>query len=197
MANLEQLQNEVESILKNVALKNNITNYEPIFNIKEALRGDGFLGEFFLAGIKNQNTNEEIRVAIKKAVKDPSKRAEFLIPWIYSNEVYFYSTIVPAFSRLQVQKSLREPFVEVAKFHYGTLVEFQEALVLEDLKVQGYDIIEKRALFDDEHTRLILKTYGKLRTIFLKFPTCKGTGPNMAADCTSLYIYCSCLVLKC
>lgn len=159
-----QLKSEIETLLKSVAFKENIQNFEPIFNIDEAIRGEGFTGEFFLAGIKNKDTNQIVEVAIKKGVHDPAKR-DIPTNKIFCNESYFYSTVFPTLNQLQTEKSLKDPFVNVAKYYCSNLEEYQEAIVFENLKSQGYVLTDKAVLLDDEHTAHIFQTYGKFHAL--------------------------------
>lgn len=163
MSDLIELTIEIEALLHSVAYSENIDNYDGIFDTN-SLRGDGFLGEFFIATILDRDNNSIIEVAIKKAFKNKQKRTELNIEIAFLNEVLFYSKIFPILNKLQTE-SMEEPFVEIAKFYYGTTEEWYEALVLENLKTRGYIMRNKSDLLDEEHASLIFKTYGKFHAL--------------------------------
>lgn len=98
-----ELQSELETLLLQVAKIKQINNHEIKFD-ESVLKGDGFLGEFFLGSVKNKDTNETVEVAIKKAFKNPEKREDYSINQAYQNENYFYSTVYPTLQQFQSEK---------------------------------------------------------------------------------------------
>lgn len=162
---MSDLKTQIDALLQKVAEKQNIKNYELVYDVDARLRGDGFLGEFFLATIKNKDTNEVVEVAIKKALEDPVKREEVSTDLAYETEIYFYSEVVATFNRFQTERKVSDPFVEVAKYFCGTRKEGEEALALENLKAAGYVLWQKEKLMDDEHASIMFRTYAKYHAL--------------------------------
>lgn len=157
---IQYLTGEIEGLLRQVAQIKHITNPELIFDLK-GIRGNGFLGEFFLGSVRNKDTNEEVHVAIKKAFRNKLKRSQMNLEKVYKNEVYFYATVYPELSKFQSERTVTSPFHNVANFLCAKLDAPNESLVLDDITKQGYIMREKSLLLDDEHVRFIFKTYGK------------------------------------
>lgn len=165
---MTELTNEIEKLLYETAQKLKISNFETKF-ANSAIRGEGFIGEFYLARIINKNTNEIVEVAIKKAFTNQQKRDELNVRVAYEVEINFYSKIFPTLKNFQIEKSIKEPFTQIAKYYYGTIEEYREALVLQNLKTEGYNIRNVKELLDEEHYNMIFETYGKFHALSMAF----------------------------
>lgn len=165
MSDLLEIKSEVEEILHQIARDQDFTNYEIDFDVNAARRGDGFTGEFHLVSITNKDTNETLRLAVKKAFKNASKREETKLVLGYEAEVFFYSKVFPTLDKLQREKGISDPFVELPKYYYGTVELNKEAIVLDNLTAQGYVLSPVEDLLDDVHATVLFKLFGKFHAL--------------------------------
>lgn len=166
---MSELKKEIETLLRATAINANITNFKLIFNANLVTRGDGYLGEIYFAQIINKNTNKCTEVVIKMPFKNKQKREEFPIEIAYETEIHFYSKILPVLKKFELEKGVKEPFVETAKYYYGTLNKYSEALVLENLKAEGCIMKNFKESLDEEHLTLIFQTYAKFHALVFAF----------------------------
>lgn len=125
-------------------------------------KGDGYLGDIW--GVKVQHENGNIDLVVKAAAKDDTARKVTVIDCIFKNEVTFYTKISSAMNSLQQEKQVSEPF-KITKCYASSLVEKEEALVLENLKTKGFSLYERRKAFDKAHVILTLDNYAKYHAL--------------------------------
>jgi thiamine kinase-like enzyme len=83
----------------------------------------------------------------------------------YKNEIYFYSEICPAFKKFENEHHILKPFDSVPEYITCDRQVGKEIIVFKDITKEGFELREKDLLLDDEHVRLIFKTYGHFHAI--------------------------------
>ncbi|KAF7273066.1 hypothetical protein GWI33_014193 [Rhynchophorus ferrugineus] len=146
---------DLDKILQGIAEKLNFKNYELIPNVSTDY-GDGFVSLFYTGKVLNKDTGEVVSVAIKKA--PPYQTFDY--KRLFSNEGLFYNTIFPCLDAFQRGAGVLTPFENVPVY-YSSEVDGNTHIALENLKVVGYRMHDKKQYLDEDHLEYIFKLYGK------------------------------------
>lgn len=125
-------------------------------------KGEGFLGQIFFVTIKNKENGLALDIVVKLSLTNIKARQQFHIRDFYENEIYFYTDIYPAFEKFQRENEIHNGFNEVVKYYGCYLKNDYEILALENIKRTGFELFNKKKLFDKEHMTALFKTYAKL-----------------------------------
>lgn len=164
MTSASDFEIQLRSVLHNAAKKLELENYSLNLNL-EAIKGDGFLGEFYKVSILDKDSDKEHHLAVKRAPTEALRREQDNIEALYTNEIYFYTHVYPALRKFEKDRKIQECFCSVPDFVTSCNETGREVLVLKDLTKMGFEIREKNLLLDDHHTRSIFKTYGHFHAI--------------------------------
>lgn len=145
----------IETVCKEQGLHNHV-----ITNVKTNQKGEGYLGEIFMVSVKDTKTGKLFQVVIKAAFVDEKVRELAPISASFQNEIYFYTCVLPKYQKLGREKGLLNILEFVPKCLKACVKEQEEMLALEDLKKVGFEIFDKTLILDEEHVKLIFKTYG-------------------------------------
>jgi len=96
----------------------------------------------------------------------------------FRNEVQFYRCVLPEFVKFQEEKRATSPFRSVATIYHIS----EQTIVMEDMKVRGYKMLDKRESLDMPHIRLVLKEMGRFHGLSFAF---KDQNPQTFADMKS------------
>lgn len=132
------------------------------------IKGDNYLGIIAKALVKGFKENgEEISMnwIIKCAPTAPAFRQLTNVKVVFTREVYVYETVFPEFLKFQQKKNLTKPYKNFIPVYYTCLEEFNECLVMEDMKEIGFKMKDRRAPFDLEHVLLVMREYGRLHAL--------------------------------
>ncbi|KRT78397.1 hypothetical protein AMK59_7337, partial [Oryctes borbonicus] len=138
-------------------------NWEPISEIKYypgTEDGDGYCSKH--VGVEIIRPGGTITLFIKYSL-------DFVglpIDRFYSNEIYFYDVVFPAYQKFISEKNIREGFRHVPKC-YGT--SSKNVIALENIKDKGYNLFDRRAIMDDNHITLVLRTFAKFHAASFAF----------------------------
>jgi thiamine kinase-like enzyme len=130
-----------------------------------AHKGDGFIGELYKATITNEESKKKVDVVVKKAPIEPSRRDETCVASAFSNEIFFYSKILPALQKLQQDHQVDTLFNSVPTYVCSNSEINKEMLVLKDLTKRGFQMREKDLVLDEEHVNFIFQTYGRFHAL--------------------------------
>ncbi|XP_066249546.1 uncharacterized protein [Euwallacea similis] len=158
------VKEKVEASLARVADIQAIVNYELSFD-ETVLRGDGFLSEFYTGSVKNKDTGE----VIETYIKFPPHQDMSIRSMVYANEFLYYDTIYPQLQEFQKEKGIKEPFNKIPRFFCGNIEPGNEYIVLENLKLQDYNMWDKTKFLDEEHLNALFKVYGKYHALTFAF----------------------------
>jgi hypothetical protein len=164
MTSASDVQNQLTEVLNDAANKLNLKKFSLNLNLN-ALKGDGFLGDFYKVSITDDDAKKKYDLAVKKAPTEKIRRGENHIDLAYKNEIYFYSEICPAFKKFENEHNILKPFDSVPEYITSDRQVGKEIIVFKDITKEGFQLREKDLLLDDEHVRLIFKTYGHFHAI--------------------------------
>ncbi|GJQ76124.1 hypothetical protein Trydic_g1872 [Trypoxylus dichotomus] len=130
-------------------------------------KGDNYLGVIAKITITGKKDDKDINLhwIAKNAPQVKSFRELAGIESIYCREIYVYRELFSIFDKFQNERNILKPFVNYPKL-IGTYLEpFQEVVIMEDVKFNGFTLRNRKLTLDFEHVKLVLKTYGKLHAI--------------------------------
>lgn len=168
-------EDEINTILKQVADNTGITNYE--LNAETNVEtGDGFVSEFYTGSVKNKNNNEMIHVAIKKApTVIPAYGAS-----LFKNENIFYRSIFPSLDKFQEEFCLKV-FDNIPVYYGGSLEPEKLYICMENLKLKNYEMHDKMEYLNQAHLEYVFRTYGRFHALSFVF---KSQNPESYEDGT-------------
>lgn len=144
------LSTNILSALKEVIQNEfNLPNYDMRI-LPGAAKGDNYLGichRVVIKSFNHQNDKSEFQVFVKIPDMDPAKRVQFSTRICFLREILMYTEILPLFREIQVKAGINletEGFNQVTKVYKCIPTENDEALLMEDLRVQGF-IMSNRA----------------------------------------------------
>ncbi|PZC76517.1 hypothetical protein B5X24_HaOG204482 [Helicoverpa armigera] len=151
--NLTQRQLEyINNVIEQEGFKNSKVKFEPV----------GAAGDNYVANVKRiilEGDGGNLSIIAKIAPSSEQIRNNFQTPVMFLNEIFMYKKILPKF--LQLQKQAGVPEDEQIKFpkYYGSLSEApNEIILLEDLKVAGYNMLDRFIPLTDHVVRGVLKS---------------------------------------
>lgn len=169
---MAELPDFAVKLLDKVAVENGFSNYR-LESEAGSQHGDGFVGlmisvkivgDCVVAGTKS---NETMKVLCKLAPTHPDRRKEFHASIVFDREVHAYNRVLPYFIEFQREKGLSvdEGFNAYAKCYAADNKEFQEILIMEDLRTRGYVLLPKDQPCVVDNSRLVFEQLAKFHAI--------------------------------
>lgn len=160
----------VLNLLNGIAKDEGFTDYT-VESSSGSKHGDNFMGimlRVLLKGCRNGEPSA-LSLMLKMPPLSKARRQQFKSALLFEREVYMYRTVLPAFAEFQREKGLKPEngFFAFPRC-YGTVADAENdnyAIVLEDLKEQGYDMFNKKNSIDLEHVRLIMQELGRYHAV--------------------------------
>ncbi|KAJ6632707.1 hypothetical protein Bhyg_16080 [Pseudolycoriella hygida] len=157
-------------LLREISEKEGFTDFE--FDVSAGSNhGDGFLAvikRVIVAGTRNGKP-DTLPLICKLMPTSQARRDQFNSDAVFIREAFMYSQVLPTFVEFQKEKGLgeKEGFYEFPKC-YGTLDDKANdrfVIVLEDLKVSGYELFDKFKPADFNHVKLFAESLGKFHAV--------------------------------
>ncbi|XP_018563003.1 uncharacterized protein LOC108904810 [Anoplophora glabripennis] len=164
---METTDQEIETYIKDAMDHQHFSKYA-IALTGESENSDGFASHINFATV-SATTEEGIEKTIEVVVKSSRKNLIQANPSLYGREAYIYETILPAFTKFQMQNDIKDIFDSVPKCYKTMSDDTMEVLVMENLKKNGYDLYDRKRPLDLNHLKLILREYGKFHAISFAF----------------------------
>lgn len=147
------------SVIRDVIGKENITNYTT-FVTSASAKGENYIGLLFrikITGLKN-GEKTELSLVLKIPPQSILMREKFPLEAVYIREVNVYNVLLPELCSLQDKFKVpqSERFVPV-KCYRAESETFKEMILLEDMCVRGFRMMNRRESLDCKHLKLILK----------------------------------------
>lgn len=153
---------EVETYIKQLINNLNIGEYK--LTIEPGCpKGDNYLGIIAKVSIRSKNT--DYYWIVKSAPQNKSFRECAVVDKLYEREIYIYEDVFPIFKQFHVERGITDSFVTHAKLIGIHKEVFQEAIVMEDMKMKGFLLKNRKEPLDFEHVKLLMLTYGRLHAI--------------------------------
>lgn len=150
-----------EKLLTPVLKQLKISDYTVEINSGSA-KGDGFMGDIWC--VKVHHSAGDLELIVKTATTNAIQREITGTDVIFKNEINFYTVIFPELDSLQKDKQVKHP-LEMTKCYAGSLTAPDEALLMQNLRADGYVVRDKRNTFDEVHIDLLLNYYAKLHAL--------------------------------
>ncbi|XP_026330442.1 uncharacterized protein LOC113237936 [Hyposmocoma kahamanoa] len=149
----------ITNVLKKRGFENGKIQVQPV----------GKAGDNYAANVKRitiESNGETFKIIAKVASKQDMMRAMGNTTFIYQNEHVMYTEVLPTFTELE--NAAKVPGNERFRYAacYGTYLEApNEIILLEDLGVLGFQILDRFTSLTDENVRLVLKNFASLHSL--------------------------------
>lgn len=135
--------------------------------------GDNYLGVVYrVKAVVNKNKQrndkrEELSIIVKIPPTNKFRREQFFARHAFLREILTYSEILPIFQKFQLNKDkkLENGFHEYPICYQNSIIEFDESLFFEDLKISGFKMYNRHIEASYLHSKLIMETLGKLHAV--------------------------------
>ncbi|KAI5640281.1 ecdysteroid kinase domain-containing protein [Phthorimaea operculella] len=129
----------------------------------------GKAGDNYSSNIKrivaNKN-DEEFRMIAKIAHNIELMRQTVNMHAIFQNESTIYTDVLPVFTEIEKQAGVPESERLRYANCYGTLMEApHEVILLEDLQIHGYEMLDRFKSFTDHNIKIVLNNFAKLHSL--------------------------------
>uniref|UniRef100_A0A336KVV2 CSON000421 protein n=1 Tax=Culicoides sonorensis TaxID=179676 RepID=A0A336KVV2_CULSO len=133
-------------------------------------KGDNYLGIVYRVLVKNSKPklDKELGFIVKMPPMHPQRREQFFARPCFLREINFYDELLPVFYRFQKEKGIN---IEIDGFHhiptcYQTLSEeFTEALFMQDLKLDGFQMYDRCQEMTYDHALKAFETLAKFHAV--------------------------------
>ncbi|XP_023012881.2 uncharacterized protein [Leptinotarsa decemlineata] len=151
---------------KSVA-EENLKNYS--IDITGGTENDqGYMSDIVFVETKGTTKDNEptsLHLVVKHAKNNNHLRKAMPIDEIFENEIYMYQTVFPAFLKFQRAKKATELFDCTPRCLYSSSSGSMEVLVLENLRMKGYQQYDRKKPMNLAHCKAVLQRYGILHAV--------------------------------
>lgn len=122
---------------------------------------NGFLGVISFVEVKHKKG--ALHLAVK--LTNDEQRDFVNLNQMFAREVLFYEKVFPALDEFQKGRGVEKPFTSVAKCYLASSKNGCEALVMENLKSKGFQLLNRLVPMDENHVAFVLREYGRLHAL--------------------------------
>lgn len=127
--------------------------------------GDNFAGNVKRVIVKKENGGE-FKMIMKTAPNNPYMRLSGRIESLFKNEDIVYNRLFPKFEEYQETAGIPvEDKLKHAKCYGAAVEQYHEIILLEDLKEQGYVMLDRLTPLTDAQVKSILTNLAKLHAL--------------------------------
>ncbi|XP_055298661.1 uncharacterized protein LOC129566598 [Sitodiplosis mosellana] len=118
---------------------------------------------------ENGTTNQGSKLILKVSPQNLARREQFISRPCFLREIYMYNEVLPFFRQFEESRGVildDNGFIEYPKCYRTVDKELDECILLEDLSVRGFSIVDR--FTEDitaDHVRLVMKALGKLHAL--------------------------------
>lgn len=137
--------------------------------------GDNYIGIVHRVTYERKNDKNQIQannlstIILKTTPTNPVRREAFGSRNFFLREIYVYNDLLSYFEQFQRSKQIDIPkdgFTEYARCYRTIDVEPDECILLEDLSVNGFSMIDKqKEVITADHVKLVMQVMGKFHAI--------------------------------
>lgn len=135
--------------------------------------GDNYLGVVYRVKAvvdKNKQRNdkrEEMSIIVKIPPESQYRREQFFARHAFLRESLTYSEILPILKKFQLtkDKKIENGFYEYPICYRSSMINLNEALFFEDLKVTGFQMYNRHIEASYPHSKLIMEVLGKFHAV--------------------------------
>lgn len=163
----KKLPNFVQNLLDQIIRENDFVKYS--VQVKSGSNaGDGFTSELLSIAITENECDKRLDLVCKIAPSSKHHRKEFFVDILFNREILFYSKFMPTLKKFQGEKNVpkKDQFLSFPKCYATVANEDNEdseqyAVILEDLRPQGFKLWDKKKPTPIENARLVMRELGK------------------------------------
>jgi thiamine kinase-like enzyme len=160
-------KNEIKAILETCLSNENVTDI-CVDIIGNSEKGDGYMGDIIFVRVTGKTKDgsvKEYNLVVKGSKKNKILRDTSAMKEFFRNEIHFYSTLLPTYTKFQLEKGAEETFNCVPKCYGFVKTDNQEVLVFENLSKSRYYIWDKKIPLSRNHIDLVVGEYAKFHAI--------------------------------
>ena len=154
--------------LERVALSEGFENYELKVD-QGSVVGDGFVGVIYKVTIQEIESGKKLDVVMKFPPASQERRNDFGAMDLFEREVFVYNEVFPEFVKFQQEKKIKESegFFDFPKCYFAefNVEEDDSIIIMEDLRENGYKMLNKHVPINYKHTKLLIEALGKLHAV--------------------------------
>lgn len=160
MQNSLLISDEVCGLIKEIITKNGLNPSSHIEYGQAGEIGEGYNSRTITINIRDEN--KELHLFLKTQ-SDLNWHEWF--HKMFSNEILFYTKIYPAYLKFLEEHNIEDGFRNVPKC-YGAK---SDIIVFENLKLKNFAMFDNKAVMDEAHIVLAMKTLAKLHAVSFAF----------------------------
>ncbi|XP_018566828.1 uncharacterized protein LOC108907572 [Anoplophora glabripennis] len=160
---------DLESWIDNAMIQEGISNYKLDVS-GNSIKGDGYLGEVTFVKVTTKLgmvKDKDIYLVVKSAKKSDELRKQTPVKEAYEREIFMYTKVMPIFREFQKECALEAPFNKFARCFSASNENKREVLIMENLKMTGFEVHDRRQPQNLNHALLVFRSYGSLHAISL------------------------------
>ncbi|KAK5642416.1 hypothetical protein RI129_008583 [Pyrocoelia pectoralis] len=127
--------------------------------------GENWMGIINNVVLKGNDNEKNWDLIIKLAPNQERYRKSFPIRAVYVREIFVYDNVIVEFLNLQQEKKLANIFNPFVKCYTMTLDVYEEGVVMDNMKVKGFETLNYRLPMSYPHAELVIKELGKLHAL--------------------------------
>ncbi|KAJ8926077.1 hypothetical protein NQ315_009933 [Exocentrus adspersus] len=132
-----------------------------------SVKGDGYLGEVTFVEVTPDLGSKRIHLVVKSAKTSDEFRQQTPVKEAYERETFMYTRVFPVFEEFQKEFAAEARFDKLARCYGACSENKKEALIMENLKVAGFEIHDRYAPQNLNHALYVFQNYGKLHAVSL------------------------------
>ncbi|CAG9853776.1 unnamed protein product [Phyllotreta striolata] len=145
-------------IIEKIAEDQGFKEYEVYVN-SGSEKGDNYLG--VLTAVTVKSDGRKLELILKSTPRDDNARKSSPMRAAFLREIHLYERIFRALRKFQDEFNIAEPFDCYAKLYATSTEEFDEFLVMENLKSDGYQLWNKKIPMNPDHISRVIREYAK------------------------------------
>lgn len=158
---------DLESWIDNAMVKEGISKYK-IDVSGNSIKGDGYLGEVTFIKVTTSPgmaREKDIHLVVKSAKESDELRKQTPVKEAYEREIFMYTKVLPIFKEFQKECALEAPFNKFARCYSTSSENKKEVLIMENLKMAGFEVHDRRQPQNLNHALFVFRSYGGLHAI--------------------------------
>ncbi|VEN34660.1 unnamed protein product [Callosobruchus maculatus] len=185
------MDDQIKSWLQGLPERQGFARYE-IKRTGVTGKNEGYIGDIVfvtVTGFTKDKRDKRLDLVIKVSKDNQYLRENFIIVTAFKQEIHFYDKVLPEFERFQNEKGVKQVFQSYPKYYMWLELPQREIIVLQNMKMLGYELHDRQKTMNFEHTKAVLKEYGRLHAIsFALRDQRKATYDSLAGKCKDLFL---------
>lgn len=135
-----------------------------------SVKGDNYIGVVFRAQAECRKTGKKLKVIAKLPPQNEARRKQFFVRPSFEREISFYTEIYPMMEQFQREKGIDpenslDAFNQIPRCYRTCLVELEEAILMGDLRAEGFEMFDRHQNQDLDHIKLVIETLARFHAL--------------------------------